>query len=581
MKLLLISTSFNGLSQRFYSELKDAGYEVAVELHHGDREQVIRQTELFDPDLIICPYLTRRIPDEVWKKYLTLIVHPGIKGDRGPSSLDWAIQDDFDEWGVTILQADSEMDAGDIWSSKTFPMRSAPKSSLYNREVTSTAVNCLWEVLAFIESKHYKPEPLDYSNPKIKGRLRPLIKQHDRAINWTTDNTDKIIRHINAADGNPGVADEIYGKRVSLFNVKKETALTGKPGEVIARSPNGAICRATVDGAVWIGHLRKRNDDASLGIKLPSTEVLCDVLPGTVTSVEFNYSQPGKTYSCQETWYELDDDIAYVYGAFHNGAMSTSQCHDFLTVYKTAASLPVRAVILCGNEDVWNNGIHLNHIEYADNPSDESWLNINAINDVVYQIITTMDKITVSAVTGNAGAGGAILALAADFVYARKGVIFNPHYKNMGSLYGSEYWTYLLPGRVGLQVAHQITNECLPISCHKAWKLGLVDKVLDENHQLFHAQVRHLIKSTLDDHNSYATLLKHKATKRCRDEAIQALSVYRRHELTQMHHNFYADDKYHEARRRFVHKIPCGKTPKNISIQTLLPRPEKNIASEV
>jgi hypothetical protein len=30
-----------------------------------------------------------------------------------------------------------------------------------------------------------------------------------------------------------------------------------------------------------------------------------------------------------------------------------------------------------------------------------------------------------------------------------RGVMLNPHYKNMGNLYGSEYWTYLLPRRVG------------------------------------------------------------------------------------------------------------------------------------
>jgi putative two-component system hydrogenase maturation factor HypX/HoxX len=34
-------------------------------------------------------------------------------------------------------------------------------------------------------------------------------------------------------------------------------------------------------------------------------------------------------------------------------------------------------------------------------------------------------------------------------VWARRGVVLNPHYKNMGNLYGSEYWSYLLPRRVG------------------------------------------------------------------------------------------------------------------------------------
>ena len=54
-----------------------------------------------------------------------------------------------------------------------------------------------------------------------------------------------------------------------------------------------------------------------------------------------------------------------------------------------------------------------------------------------------------AAIRGNAGAGGVFLGLAADRVVAASGAVFNPHYKNMGNLFGSEYWTYLLPQRVG------------------------------------------------------------------------------------------------------------------------------------
>ena len=42
------------------------------------------------PDLIIAPMLKVAIPEAIWSQHKCLIVHPGIKGDRGPSSLDWA-----------------------------------------------------------------------------------------------------------------------------------------------------------------------------------------------------------------------------------------------------------------------------------------------------------------------------------------------------------------------------------------------------------------------------------------------------------------------------------------------------------
>lgn len=350
MRILLISTSNNGLTQRFFTELSDANYEVSVELHHGDKDQLIEGVDLFKPDLILCPFLTRRIPEAVFKKYLCIIVHPGIKGDRGPSSLDWAIQTGISEWGVTLLQADEEMDAGDIWSSKTFPMRLATKSSIYNREVTETAIKCLWDVLTFVEVGYFKPEPLDYKNDDVRGHLQLLMQQSDRCIDWQTHTSEEILRKIHAADGNPGVLDEIYGKTVFLYNAHKEITLTGKAGEILAVA-NKSICRATVDGAIWIGHLKPKFASGENGVKLRASEVLKDCLPGNIETIEIDYTRPNRQLPCQEVWYEIEDGIAYLYSAFHNGAMNTEQCHILLEVYQYVASLSVKAIVLMGGAD--------------------------------------------------------------------------------------------------------------------------------------------------------------------------------------------------------------------------------------
>jgi hypothetical protein len=47
----------------------------------------------------------------------------------------------------------------------------------------------------------------------------------------------------------------------------------GAPGEVIAWRET-AILRATVDGAVWIGHVRLRRERAGDSLKLPATQAL-------------------------------------------------------------------------------------------------------------------------------------------------------------------------------------------------------------------------------------------------------------------------------------------------------------------
>lgn len=574
MRILLMSTAFSGLTQRFYTELDDAGYNVSVELHLGDEAKLIEGVELFKPDLILCPYLTRRVPKAIYQHYKCLIVHPGIKGDRGPSSLDWAIQQGLPEWGVTLLAADDEMDAGPIWASKTFPLRAATKSSVFNREVTQAAVDCLWEALTYFDAPDFKPEPLDYDKPEVKGQLRPMIKQTDRLIDWKKHKTDDILKRIHAADGSPGVLDEIYGKPFYLFNAQRAEKLTGKPGDIIATACH-AICRATVDGAVWIGHLKPKLPDGN-GIKLPATMALKELLPKpetglhgllskSIKSIVIDYTVPGKQLPCQEIWYELHGEAAYIYFSCHNGGMSTGQLQLLLSVYRHVATLNIKAIVLMGGEEFWSNGIHLNQIEAADNPADESWQNINAIDDLIYQIVTTLDKLTIAAIAGNAGAGGAILAIAPDKVFVREGVIFNPHYKNMGELYGSEYWTYLLPKRVGQAMATELTEQRLPISAKKAWRLGLIDKVLDKQHSIFSAQVKHLVNTILADPHQLTTLLTDKANTRCRDENIKPLAAYRKFELTQMYANFYGDNAYDKARQAFVFKKPTDKTPVNLA----------------
>ena len=204
MRILLLSSAYNGLSQRAHVELEALGHEVSVSLALN-ADYIRRNVLYFQPDLIICPFLKEKIPQDIWRQTTCLIVHPGIVGDRGPSSLDWAIMNSEQEWGVTVLQAAEEMDAGDIWATETFQMRQASKASIYRREVTNAAVKAMITAVARFDAKHYIPEVLDYSKPDMRGELRPQMKQQERKIDWVNDDVAAIIKKINAADSAPGV----------------------------------------------------------------------------------------------------------------------------------------------------------------------------------------------------------------------------------------------------------------------------------------------------------------------------------------------------------------------------------------
>jgi putative two-component system hydrogenase maturation factor HypX/HoxX len=225
--------------------------------------------------------------------------------------------------------------------------------------------------------------------------------------------------------------------------------------------------------------------------------------------------------------------------------------------------------VLTGGNDFWSNGIHLNLIESASrgqgSAADESWRNINAMNDLALELINTARQITVAALGGNTGAGGCFLARAADLVWAREAVLLNPHYKNMGNLYGSEYWTYLLPRRVGEDAAKAIMHDRQPLTAQRAEEIGFIDACLSGDAPAFRTEVakRAMALAAAPDLD---LKLVAKREARARDEAAKPLAAYREEELTHMRRNFYGfDPSYHIARHHFVRKSPASWTPRHLA----------------
>jgi len=561
MRVLLLTHSFNSLAQRLYVELTARGHQVSIEFDIAD-EVTEEAVALFAPDVVVAPFLKRAIPESVWSRHVCLVVHPGIVGDRGPSALDWAILEGEQEWGVTVLQANAVMDGGDIWAAETFPMRDTRKSSLYRNEVTEAAVRCVLAALERLAAGTFRPKPLDASDPAVRGRPRPLLRQEQRAIDWSRDDTGTVLRKIRASDGFPGVLDEIRGVECFLYNAWPESELPGAPGEIIA-TRDGAICIGTVDGAVWITHLKRRSDGQP-GFKLPATRVLEHRLQG-VRSVPLDPFAPEGAPTWREIRYAEAGGVGYLHFEFYNGAMSTDQCQRLQNACARAGERPVKVLVLMGGQDFWCNGIHLNQIEAAESPADESWANINAMDDLCLAILENRGQLTLAAMQGNGGAGGVFLALAADRVLAREGVVLNPHYKGMGNLFGSEYWTYLLPRRVGEERAKAITENRLPIGARTAVELGLVDECFGADVTAFESGLRARAEA-LAASPDFAQRLAEKVQRRARDEAEKPLAVYRAAELEHMKLNFYGfDPSYHVARYHFVHKVPHAWTPLHLA----------------
>jgi putative two-component system hydrogenase maturation factor HypX/HoxX len=572
MRLLLLSHLFNGLTQRLFVELRAAGHELSVEFDIADSltEEAVA---LWQPEVVIAPFLKRRIPESVWSRRLCLVVHPGPPGDRGPSALDWAVLRGDREGGVTVLQAIGEYDAGPVWAWRPVALRAeATKSSLYRREVTQAAVAAVFDALARVVPGGTGPQPPPALPPRLGG-WQPPVRQADRALDWARDDAAAVLRRIRSADGAPGLQAELFGSGCRLYDAHPACADDlaraphGAPGVPLARRGPALLLRTADGGGVWIGHVRRVHDDGS-SLKLAATRAFAAeaaVLPELPVPLQ-------RPLPC---WDELHYRefgaegvrVGVLGFGFHNGAMSTRQAGRLRDALRALRARPLQLLVLEGGEDFFCNGIHLHEIEAATleggSAADASMRNIEAIDDVVHEILTLTDRLTIALLRGSAGAGGCFVALAADEVWAFDGVLLNPHYKNMGNLYGSEYWTYTLPRRVGEAAALALMRARLPLGAAQARAAGLVDVVLAPPQQ---AAVPLDAALAAAAQNS-GWRIADKAARRAQDEARRPLAAYRAEELQHMHRNFYGfDPSYHVARHHFVHRKAQAWTPRHLAV---------------
>ncbi|MCS7285137.1 MAG: hydrogenase maturation protein, partial [Hydrogenobacter thermophilus] len=150
------------------------------------------------------------------------------------------------------------------------------------------------------------------------------------------------------------------------------------------------------------------------------------------------------------------------------------------------------------------------------------------------------------------------------------GVVLNPHYKNIGNLYGSEFWTYTLPKRVGWEKGREIMENRMPISSLKAYQIGLIDGVFGKTPEEFRDKLRRWLGDFLNS-LGYEEFIKRKREERRKDELEKPLSAYREEELERMKLNFYGfDTSYHIARYYFVRRILPFRTPPYLALHRRL-----------
>ncbi|KAL4230904.1 hypothetical protein ACF0H5_011279 [Mactra antiquata] len=485
LRVLLISEQINTLSRRIQNVLQHKKVN-NIMLETNDAGRMISTVQDFQPDIIFCPFMKTRLPESL---YTTpgrpcLIVHPGIAGDRGACSLDWAIRNKSPTWGVTVLEASPVFDKGDIWSTEDFNVpENSTKSSLYNGCVSDAAVRCVVDSLSkFSQSIPASP----YDDVEISGAFNRNMKHADRRIDWNSDAED-ICAQVRMSDTRPGAIGQLntshFDDECRMFDAHVETGehsayvaallKDAKPSEIVAQKNKALLIKTGGEKGVWIGQMKKMTKDAAL--KLPSVDFLSNILHSKYHTKIPIINEPCKH---DDLFVIKHGQVAHVYFDFYNGAMDRQQGKRLKETLSRVNNMDdVKVVVLMGGDRFFSTGINLCVIEGSPNKQVEAWANINAINDVIESFVNMTNKTTIAVVRGNAGAGGVMMAAACDVVLSHEGAILTPSYKTM-NLFGSEYWTYFLPRRVGHDTAKNLIDCTNPLSANEAMTIGLIDKVL-------------------------------------------------------------------------------------------------------
>jgi putative two-component system hydrogenase maturation factor HypX/HoxX len=472
LRILLLTHGFNGLAQRLFVELRAAGHGVSVELDIADA--------VTEEAVTLAPRRGAGALPEAAHPGVGLVAPAlpgGAPGARrataGRHALDWVLEG-LARLGRHRAAGGADFDAGPVWAWRAVrPARRChqgqPVPARGERAPRWPRCEARWRAGG--------PAPRTTAGARAAGHARAAggrwCRRRSGPSTGRATTPPTVLRRVRSADGarrGPTLFGQPCGCSTCTPPAPPTLAAGAAGGRVVARRGPALLVR-TRDGGVWIGHVRALAAASRAALKLAATRPSrprpraaragrCRCSATTTNGT--NCATPNTAPQARVGWLSFD---------FHNGAMSERQARRLVAALAAGGATRAcwcspAAPTSSATASTCTTSRPPRHAPATARPT-RRWRAIEAIDDVALAILQLTDRLTVAALRGNAGAGGCFLALAADGVGA-PGVVLNPHYKNMGNLYGSEYWTYLLPRRVGEARARPLMQGRLPMAAAEA-----------------------------------------------------------------------------------------------------------------
>jgi len=211
-------------------------------------EQIAR----WAPDLIVVAAYGKILPPAILDipPHGCINVHASLlPRHRGAAPIQWSILSGDQETGITIMQMNAAMDAGDILLQRRIPIDPTDTSQTLWHTLTVLGASALIDTIEGLKTGSVAPVPQDPTHATLAPRIQKTMGQ----IDWK-ESADVIERAVRAFQPWPAAYTLLHGKRLKVLSARViERSASGDPrqvpGGVIDAGPGG-ITVATGNGTL-------------------------------------------------------------------------------------------------------------------------------------------------------------------------------------------------------------------------------------------------------------------------------------------------------------------------------------------
>lgn len=204
------------------------------------------------PDFIVVVAYGQILPSSVLKipKYGCLNVHASLLPKyRGASPVQAALLAGDNDAGVSVIQMDSEVDAGDILVINCIPIEENDNAGVLTDRLSVVGTILLVDAMHLLTDSQISPIPQSHKDATCCRKVFPS----DGHILWDFRTAQEILNQIKAFTPWPGCFTFWDKKRLKILEAQV-VSVDGKPGEVFLK--DGKLGVYAKKGALYIEKLQ-------------------------------------------------------------------------------------------------------------------------------------------------------------------------------------------------------------------------------------------------------------------------------------------------------------------------------------